>query len=526
MSTPYHRVIHENEQRFRIATDAAGIGVWELDMRNGEFYWNPRMYDLYGVAPVDGPLGYSEWERRLLPEDRCRALQRIWTGVEQGHPWEVTFRIRRGDGTIRDIRSVGQQLYDERGEPSRLFGINEDITERCQADRARVQSELEHCRALSAIGRELRNPLSALRRCHERLDSAALDAEQRHCLALARIASDTLLAQIDAILDQAWADSSRAEVQAEPFDLRRCLSEQIALLRELAERKGLILSLEWGRDLPARVCGDETRLLQVVHNLTRNAIQYTDQGWVCVRVRRLDATRIEVAVADTGPGIRPEDQDLIFEAFRRERSAGNGRGGSGFGLYICRQVVWLLGGEIRVESEPGAGATFTFSAEYPEVAEGEGSGCCETDTVPPEARPAHRRSAGLDVLVVANDPDQGRLLYELLLRIHCAPRLVDNGADALAEWQRQAPSLMLLELELGDLDGRTVVQRVREAERGVDAPRTPIAVMTAYPLAEVQRDCLQAGADQVLKQRVGLAALQQLIGRVRGETPQTLRCPV
>lgn len=523
MSNPYHRIIHQNEQRFRVATEAAGIGVWELDMRAGVFHWNQPMYDLYGVPYGDAPLTFAAWEQRLLPEDRRAALERIWAAVEQGQPWETTFRIRRPDGSLRDIRSAGQQLYDEQGQPSRMFGINEDVTEQRQAERARARAEQEHRASLRAISHGLSKPLRTLGRAHERLRASALNAEQRYDLEQAEMAGETLLAQVHAILGLAQPEPDAGQLRAEPFDLRRCLSEQVALLRELAERKGLQLHLEWGGALPRRVRGDPVRFLQVVNNLTHNAIHFTEHGLVTVRVRRLEGARIEVAVADTGPGIAEADQARIFEAFTRACNSPTCETGCGFGLYICQQIVSLLGGEIQVESTPGAGAVFSFSAVLPEADnDGEASmvGDLLGDEVPSPG------ALELDVLVAEDDAASGRLLYELLLRIGCAPRLVDNGVDAFDEWQRRPPDLMLLDLHLPDLDGRRLTRLVRQAEAEEDMPRTPIAIITAHPLADVQRDCLQAGADRVFKERVGLGVLQQLIDHIRRLREQSTGCPV
>jgi|GEM_PF-3235716 len=523
MSNPYQRVIQQNEQRFRIATEAAGIGVWELDMRTGVFQWNQPMYDLYGVAHGDGPLAYSDWEQRLLPEDRRCALGQIWSAVEQGRPWETTFRIRRPDGSLRDIRSAGQQLYDGQGQPSRVFGINEDITEQRQAERARERAEREHRASLRAISDGLRKPLGTLARAHERLRASGLDAEQRCDLEQARMAGETLMAQVHAILGLVQPETGAVELRAEPFDLRRCLAEHVALMREIAERKGLRLHLEWSGGLPRRVYGDPARFLRVVNNLTHNAIHFTDNGSVTVSVRRLEGARIEVAVADTGPGVAEVDQGRIFEAFTRACDSPECKAGCGFGLYICQQIVTLLGGDIRVESTPGDGAVFSFSAVLPEADDDDSDAGLVDDLLGVEAPSPD--AAVLDVLVADEDPASGRLLYELLLRIGCAPRLVDNGVDAFDEWQRQRPDLMLLDLHLPDLDGRRLTRLVRQAEEGQALPRTPIAIMTAYPLADVQRDCLQAGADRVFKERVGLSTLQQLIDRIRAGREQHSGCP-
>ncbi|BAU58603.1 sensory box histidine kinase/response regulator [Halorhodospira halochloris] len=520
MAGQHQQALQESEQRFQIATEAAGIGVWELDLETGRFQWNSYMFSIFGIDGVkESEPDYESWKQMLLPEDRQRMERVVRDSARHGEGWELVFRAQRRDGEIRYIRAVGRQLYDCTGVPRKAFGINEDITQKKEAEWAREQAERERREFLAAVSHDLRTPLSALIGLNDLLSETDLDEQQRHYLNLSRTAGETLLARINTILDLSRLEAGKVELFPEPFDLRNYLSEQVALLRTLADRKGLELELVMAEDLPKRVYGDATRLGQVIYNLTSNAIKFTDEGGVWINVAPSQQGQIKVSVADTGPGIAPEDQKRVFLAFTQAGGVDKRKEGSGLGLRICRELARLMGGDVVLESTVGHGSVFTFTATLPKTEEQsleygwrEGAGSSANSATYGSCPDGAER---LDVVVAEDDPTNALMLCELLKGFNCHPVHVENGLDALDQWSRLKPDLLLLDLQMPGADGRTVAYQVRQIEAANSWRRTTVAILTAYPPSELERICEQVDCDQLLHKPIDKLTLQRLIDSVR-----------
>lgn len=521
MARYHQQALEESEQRFQMATEAAGIGVWELDLETNRFQWNSRMFAIFGLdEEADATPDYESWKQMLLPEDRLRMEAMIRRSIRDGRTWELDFRAQRRDGEIRHIRAAGRQLYDANGVPYQAFGINEDITERKKAEWAREQAERERREFLAAISHDLRTPLSAMIGLTDLLGETYLDEQQRHYLKLSRTAGETLLARINTILDLARLESGKIELLPEPFDLQGYLSDQVSLLRTLADRKGLELELIMADNLPERVYGDATRFGQVLYNLTSNAIKFTDSGRVRIEITTLAGEQIQVRVVDTGPGIAPADQERVFAAFTQAGGTAKRKEGSGLGLRICRELARLMGGDVILESVLGEGSVFTFTAHLPPT-EAELMSAAQPESTTDSGAEGgggaaqEEESKELDVVVAEDDPTNALLLCELLKRRGCRPVHVENGLDALDQWWRSSPDLLLLDLQMPGADGRTVAHQIRqiEAERGWQ--RTAIAILSAYPPAALESYCGQADCDQVLRKPIDSALLNGLIEWVR-----------
>jgi signal transduction histidine kinase/DNA-binding response OmpR family regulator len=360
-----------------------------------------------------------------------------------------------------ETRADGARLIDEQietGEGPRWIswaetalpdGMGGHVTQRVGRDvTARVASEreLEEARAraqsasdaksrfLATVSHEFRTPLNGIIGMADLLNDTRLDAEQRTYVGALRSSGHALLALIEDILDFSRVEAGRTTLNEEPLDLVALAEGVVELLAPKAQDKSLALATYASPDLPARVIGDADRLRQILTNLVGNAVKFTDEGGVGVRLLR-EQEGIRLIVEDTGPGIAPEKQDAIFEEFEQAEEGAKSRGGTGLGLAIVRRIVTLMGGAIRLDSAPGEGARFhVFLPLKP-------APLADSETVP--------RHDGAQVLIVSDGPFEAAYLAETARATGAGVRLEREIAEAQALLLAGRFDVVIVDLSLG-----------------------------------------------------------------------------
>ncbi len=381
---------------------------------------------------------------------------------------------------------------------------------------------------LANMSHEMRTPLNSIIGGTEYLEGASLAPDQQRCLEMIRLAGDSLLVQVNDLIDLARIEAGQLDLLAQEFNLADTLEAAVRMLRLDAQQKQQVLSLITAADIPHVVIGDQARLQQVLVNLVSNAIKFTDNGGkVTVSAQRghSDVHTMEVyfQVSDTGIGIEPDKIDMIFETFTQADSSITRRyGGSGLGLAISKRLVEAMGGGFNVESMPGVGSSFTFNITFslPDHAvavhkdlPGETAG---NATVVAAGDPASPGSSSRVLLV--DDSLENRELMKLLLARQ--PLTIDeanNGSEAVELFERNDYSLVLMDIQMPIMDGYAATGMMRRIEERTGRRRTPIIALTAHAYEADIRRCKEAGcSDHIAKPFKKKGLLHCLAGYLKG----------
>ena len=410
-------------------------------------------------------------------------------------------------------------VHDSKGTLSGYVGVQTDITERKRADDllraardAAEDSAREKANFLASMSHEIRTPLNAVLGLTDLLLLTDLDKVQRDYARTARTSGRLLLALVNDILDFSALESGKLETELLPVPLESLARDTITMFTADAERRGLRLGFELDPQLPPAVLGDEMRLRQVLVNLIGNALKFTEQGEVTLRVRAQTGAdgsdQLLLQVSDTGIGIPPDRLQRLFLPFSQVDASTTRRfGGTGLGLAICRLVVDALGGTISVASVPGSGSTFTVclpmeAAEVKAPLRAAATG--EVETAPSMAQ--------LRVLLAEDDRVNQMVAVHMLHRLGVAPVVVSDGQAAVDAALGDTFDVILMDVHMPMMDGVEAAAAIRAGLPPEQQPR--IVAITANAMEGDRERLLGSGMDAYLSKPVQLADLAAALDAV------------
>jgi len=400
-------------------------------------------------------------------------------------------------------------------ENARLYAsAQKEIAERRRAEEAlQVAKEAAESatraksRFLANMSHEIRTPLNAIlgfvQLMRQQTGRPQRDAE---ALEIISRSGEHLLSLINDVLSMAKIEAGKLTLEPVDFDLRELLQSVSEMFSLRAANKGLELSVQIDEAVPRFAHGDEAKLRHVLINLLGNAIKFTDRGGVSLEAHWRDGIAM-IAVSDTGWGIADEEVPSLFESFTQTESGPAAQEGTGLGLAISRNYARLMGGDILVATSKGEGSTFMLSVALPRRESAHGSVAKRSHRLPPGHTPVR--------VLVADDGDENRVFLERLLGdAGFEARSVCDGAEAIAEWQRWGPQLILMDIRMPLVDGYAATRRIREAERAAGAARTAIVAVTASAFEEDRALIFEAGFDDFAAKPIVTEELFGKVGRL------------
>ncbi len=502
--------LRENENKLAQAQAIAHLGYWERDLITDRLMWSSETNRVFGLSPEEDVNNFARFQELIYPEDQDMVMQAVGVALRGGPRYEVEYRVVWPSGEVRFVYSQGDVILDEAGQPRRMFGTVQDVTERKLVDEVKRASKAKS-EFLSRMSHELRTPLNAILGFGQLLERQKPTEVQRKRVGYILSAGKHLLDLINEVLDISRIEAGRMQLSLEPVCVADALEETLDLMRPLATERSIQLSASADIDAGVHVLADRQRFKQVLVNLLNNAVKYTPFfGGVAVSYHVPGNEKVRVLVSDTGPGIPAEKLARLFTPFERLGAEQSAIEGTGLGLALSQRLMDAMGGSIGVESAVGKGSTFWIELplakspleRFPR--DGAANGARQ-----PSSEPASR-----SILYIEDNLSNLALIEQMLAeRPGTALLTCMQGKVGLDLARQHTPDLILLDLHLPDLPGWDVLSQLKADST---TRHIPVVVISADATKRQMNRLMSAGAAHYLTKPLDVNKFFQVLDETNG----------
>lgn len=490
-----------------IATVSDGW-LWEMDAdRRFIFVLDGDYFDDGGI-PKEGLIGKTQEEWLQAHPDMLPGID--WdimlSALNSNQPFrDFVYRApQSADGIVRWRRMSGAPVFEDDGRFAGFRGVGSDVTQLYVAKADAEDASRAKSKFLANMSHEIRTPLNGVLGMAELLETTLDQPDQKRMIGIIRRSGEALLNILNDILDMSKIEAGKIEFEDLPFnpmDLAKRIEDQYELR---ADEKGLDFEVLLGSGSELLRVGDPYRVQQVLHNLVSNAIKFTDQGSVTVKISGKATAPLLIEVRDTGIGMTPEQVARLHDEFSQADSSVTRRfGGTGLGMAITKSLVERMGGKIEVTSAAGRGTAIVVTLPLP----------LSAATLDKQAKPAEEAVAltGLRLLAADDNLTNCAVLEMMLTRLGAEVVIVNDGAQAVQAWQPGRFDAILLDIAMPVMDGPTALHEIRALEIQHRAKPVPIIAVTANVMAHQVADYIAAGFDSCIGKPIGAIDLSLAI---------------
>jgi len=509
-----------------IAIEQSPVTVVITDPSGNIEFVNPKFVETTGYTASEA-IGQNP--RILKSADKpASEYKQLWDTILSGKSWHGVFQNKKKNGELYYESAVISPVKDDKGTIMHFLAVKENITERIETENklleAKQEAELLREKAeagsssksefLASMSHEIRTPMNGVISMTGLLLGTPLTDDQKRFAGIIRSSGEALLAIINDILDFSKIEAYKLDLETVEFNLTKTVGETIELMEVKANEKGLSLDLAIDDDVPEYLRGDSGRLRQILLNLLSNAIKFTASGSVKLGVVLEEDigswVRLCVTVADTGIGIPADKLDKIFSPFTQADSSVTRKfGGTGLGLAISSNLVQLMGGEIKVESEYGKGSEFRFTIIFEKQSEIRIKADKEKQVESVFITASHSNAR---ILLAEDNYTNQIVAVEMLKKIgYNQVDIAANGLEVIAALQDINYDLILMDCHMSEMDGFEASRRIRDKQTGVLNNQIPIIAMTALAMTSDKEEAIGAGMNDFLIKPVELIDLAKML---------------
>ena len=524
----FEKQLEINEERLRLALDAANEGTFDRNLENNDLYFSPNFKKIIGINDDDENIDFETyWVKFVHEDDREWVQKEIANHIEgNSESYNIEYRIIKNNNETGWITEKGKVVRrDENNKALRLLGVVIETT-----SEKRYEAELKKAKIfadkanksksefLANMSHEIRTPMNTIFGMTELLLENTFSAEQKEFLEIIQISSDHLLNIINDILDLSKIEAGEIKIINKEFNVKKTINEIIESFKPIANKKDLAINLSVDPKIPEKIIGDSIHLKQILYNLLGNAIKFTDKGSCNLDINLAKTSKnnpldiwLHFAVSDTGIGIPEEFLKSIFSDFSQARnSKSNDVKGTGLGLSITQKLIERLGGKIVVKSTENKGSTFSFNLLFKNL-----NNISTQQSITLIEQKSVSKNKGLNILIAEDNIFNQKYIITLLTNMGHKCKLVNNGVKVLKALSSEKFDLILMDIQIPIMNGIETTNAIRKSNNKYFDKDIPIIAVTAFALEEDKENFIEHGMNDFISKPINTGKLKTAIENIQ-----------